>query len=45
MSDAELTQLDALRSMFDLRVIKKTLRSDSEEIAIFLFRMTLKGMQ
>ena len=35
----------ALETMFDIRVLKKTLRSDSEEIAIFIFRMTLKGMQ
>jgi predicted nicotinamide N-methyase len=33
---------EALETMFDIRVLKKTLRSDSEEIAIFLFRMTLK---
>jgi hypothetical protein len=32
----------ALETMFDIRVLKKILRSDSEEINIFLFRMTLK---
>ncbi len=32
----------ALETMFNIRVLKKTLRSDSEEINIFLFRMTLK---
>jgi len=35
----------ALETLFDIRVLKKTLRSDSEEIAIFIFRMTLKGAQ
>lgn len=32
----------ALETMFNVRVLKKTLRSASEEINIFLFRMTLK---
>jgi len=32
----------ALETLFDIRVLKKILRSDSEEINIFLFRMTLK---
>ena len=32
----------ALESMFNIRVLKKTLRSASEEINIFLFRMTFK---
>jgi len=32
----------ALETLFDIRVFKKMLRSDSEEITIFLFRMTLK---
>jgi hypothetical protein len=31
-----------LETMFNIRVIKKTLRSASEEIHTFLFRMTLK---
>jgi predicted nicotinamide N-methyase len=31
-----------LETMFNIRVIKKTLRSGSEEIHTFLFRMTLK---
>ena len=31
-----------LETIFDIRVQKKVLRSDSEEINIFLFRMTLK---
>jgi len=35
----------ALETMFDIRILKKILRSDSEEIAIFIFRMTLKGAQ
>jgi predicted nicotinamide N-methyase len=32
----------ALEQMFDIRVLKKILRSDNEKINIFLFRMTLK---
>ena len=32
----------ALETMFDIRVLKRTLRSDNEEINIILFRMTLK---
>lgn len=32
----------ALEQMFDIRVLKKILRSDDEKINIFLFRMTLK---
>ena len=32
----------ALETLFDIRIFKKMLRSDSEEINIFLFRMTLK---
>jgi len=32
----------ALETMFDIRVFKKVLKSDSEDINIFLFRMTLK---
>ena len=32
----------ALETLFDIRVLKKILRSDSEKINIFLFRMTLK---
>jgi predicted nicotinamide N-methyase len=32
----------ALETMFNIRVLKKTLRSASEEMNIFLFRMTLK---
>jgi len=32
-----------LETFFDIRVFKKILRSDSEEIKIFLFRMTLKS--
>ena len=32
----------ALETMFDIRVLKKILRSDSEEINIFVFRMRLK---
>jgi predicted nicotinamide N-methyase len=32
----------ALETMFDIRVLKKILRSDDEQINIFLFRMTLK---
>jgi predicted nicotinamide N-methyase len=32
----------ALETMFDIRVLKKILRSDDEQISIFLFRMTLK---
>ena len=31
-----------LETMFDIRVLKKTLRSDDEQISIFLFRMNLK---
>ena len=31
-----------LETLFDIRVLKKILRSDSEEIKIFLFRMKLK---
>jgi hypothetical protein len=31
-----------LETLFDIRVHKKILRSDSEEIDIFLFRMKLK---
>ena len=31
-----------LETMFDIRVLKKILRSDDEEISIFLFRMRLK---
>jgi predicted nicotinamide N-methyase len=33
----------ALETIFDIRVLKKTLRSTSEEIKIFIFRMTFKG--
>ena len=29
-------------TMFDIRVLKRILRSDDEEISIFLFRMRLK---
>jgi 16S rRNA G1207 methylase RsmC len=32
----------ALETLFDIRVLKKILRSDSEQINIFLFRMTVK---
>jgi len=32
----------ALETLFNIRVLKRTLRSASEEINIFLFRMTLK---
>jgi predicted nicotinamide N-methyase len=32
----------ALETLFDIRVLKKILRSDSEEINIFLFRLRLK---
>ena len=32
----------ALETLFDIRVLKKILRSDSAEINIFLFRMRLK---
>ena len=32
----------ALETMFDIRVLKKILRSDSEKINIFVFRMRLK---
>jgi len=32
----------ALETLFDIRVLKKILRSDSEEINIFVFRMRLK---
>jgi predicted nicotinamide N-methyase len=32
----------ALETVFDIRVLKKTLRSDDEQINIFLFRMRLK---
>lgn len=32
----------ALETLFDIRVLKKILRSDSEEITIFVFRMRLK---
>ena len=34
---------EMLETFFDIRVFKKILRSDSEEIKIFLFRMTLKS--
>jgi predicted nicotinamide N-methyase len=33
----------ALENEFDIRILKKILRSDNEEIAIFIFRMSLKG--
>ncbi len=33
----------AFELMFDIRVLKKTLRSDSEEINVFIFRMKMKG--
>ena len=33
----------AFEAMFNIRVLKKTLRAGSEEINIFLFRMTLKS--
>jgi len=32
----------ALETMFDIRVLKKVLRSDDEQISIFVFRMRLK---
>ena len=32
----------ALETIFDIRVFKKILRSDDEQIKIFLFRMRLK---
>jgi hypothetical protein len=31
-----------LEAMFDIRVLKKILRSDDEQINIFVFRMRLK---
>ena len=35
----------ALETEFDIRILKKILRSENEEIKIFMFRMTLKGLQ
>ena len=36
---------EVLETVFDIRILKKVLRSENEEIAIFIFRMTLKGDQ
>jgi 16S rRNA G1207 methylase RsmC len=33
----------ALETIFDIQALKKTLRSESEEIMVVMFRMTLKG--
>jgi predicted nicotinamide N-methyase len=35
----------AFEIMFDIRVLKKALRSNSEEIKIFIFRMKMKAKQ
>jgi len=39
------SNFNALATEFDIRILKKILRSENEEIKIFMFRMTLKGLQ